>query len=159
MGYLSDLRKHVGHAPLLMVGATVLVLDPQGRLLLLKRADNECWGPPGGAVEPGEVVEEAARRESLEETGLELGDLSLFGVFSGQDQFYRYPNGDEVHNVTVVYIGRHAGGAVRLSAEHTQAGWFPPSATPAAISPPIIPVLERFKTVFISGPNGPAEYP
>src|SRR5512143_1278875 len=104
MSYLSELREFVGHRPLLMVGATVLVFDRQNRLLLLKRADNQCWGPPGGAVEPGEVVEEAARRETLEETGLEIGDLSLFGVFGGEDQFYRYPNGDEVYNVTIVYI-------------------------------------------------------
>jgi ADP-ribose pyrophosphatase YjhB (NUDIX family) len=62
MDYLLELRKYVGHRPLLMVGATVFVFDEEDRLLLLKRRDNKCWGPPGGAVEPGEVVEEAAKR-------------------------------------------------------------------------------------------------
>lgn len=143
MNYLTELRKYVGHRPLLMVGATVFVFDEKGRLLLLKRRDNQCWGPPGGAVEPGEVVEEAAKRETLEETGLELGELSLYGVFSGEDQFYRYPNGDEVHNVTIVYLARVQGGEIQISAEHTDWGYFPPSEIPSEISPPIIPILKK----------------
>jgi ADP-ribose pyrophosphatase YjhB (NUDIX family) len=148
MSYLSELRKYVGHNPLLMVGATVLVFDSENRLLLLKRADNQCWGPPGGAVEPGEVVEEAARRETLEETGLEIGEITLFGVFSGDDQFYRYPNGDEVHNVTITYLARVNGGKVQLSPEHTDWKYFPLDKIPSEISPPIVPVLEKLVEEF-----------
>jgi len=144
MDYLASLRKHVGHAPLLMVGAATLVTDEAHRLLLLKRADSGCWGPPGGAVELGEVVEDAARREVREETGLELDNLDLFGVFSGAEFFYHYPNGDEVHNVTIVYLARPAGTQVRLNAEHTEWGWFAPTQVPADLSPPIRPVIERF---------------
>jgi ADP-ribose pyrophosphatase YjhB (NUDIX family) len=148
MDYLLELRKHVGHRPLLMVGATVFVFDEQDRVLLLKRKDNECWGPPGGAVEPGEVVEEAAKRETLEETGLELGELSLYDVFSGEEQFYRYPNGDEVHNVTIVYLAHVQGGEVRISDEHTDWGYFPPAEIPSEISPPIIPILKKLLADF-----------
>lgn len=144
MSYLSELRKYVGHSPLLMVGATVFVFDSENRLLLLKRADNQCWGPPGGAVEPGEVVEEAARRETLEETGLEIGEMSLFGVFSGEDQFCCYPNGDEVHNVTITYLARVSDGKVHLSPEHTDWKYFSLDEIPSAISPPIVPVLKKF---------------
>ncbi|MGE5248849.1 MAG: NUDIX hydrolase [Bacteroidota bacterium] len=143
MSYLLELREIVGHRPLLMVGATVLVLDTEGRLLLLKRADNACWGPPGGAVEPGEAVEAAALRETLEETGLELPEVSLFGVFSGEDQFYCYPNGDEVHIVNIVYECRGPNRDVQLSREHTASGWFGPGELPEPISPPIIPVLSK----------------
>jgi 8-oxo-dGTP pyrophosphatase MutT (NUDIX family) len=148
MNYLTELRKYVGHRPLLMVGATVFVFDEKGSLLLLKRRDNQCWGPPGGAVEPGEVVEEAAKRETLEETGLELVELSLYGVFSGEDQYYRYPNGDEVHNVTIVYTSHIQGGEVRISAEHTDWGYFPPAEIPSEISPPIIPILKKLLADF-----------
>ena len=144
MSYLSNLRQFVGHQPLLMVGATVFVLDERDRLLLLKRVDNESWGPPGGAVEPGEVVEEAVVRETLEETGLELQDTTLYSVFSGEDQFYRYPNGDEVHIVDILYICRHFTGEVRLSGEHTAWGWFELDRIPQPISPPIIPILKKF---------------
>ena len=152
MDYLIELRKLVGHRPLLMVGATVFVFDEQNRVLLLMRRDNKCWGPPGGAVEPGEVVEEAAKRETLEETGLEIGELSLFGVFSGKEQFYRYPNGDEVHNVTITYISHIQGGQVRISPEHTDWKYFPLAEIPAKISPPIIPILTKLLTDFQDKP-------
>ncbi len=148
MGYLTELRKYVGHRPLLMVGATVFVFDEKDRLLLLKRADNECWGPPGGAVEPGEAVEEAAIREIFEETGLELGDLSLYGVLSGGDQFYRHPNGDEVHNVTITYPAHVNGNRIQTSPEHTDWKFFPLNEIPTAISPPIIPILKKILTDF-----------
>lgn len=145
MEYIQFLRQHIGHAPILMVGAAILIVDEQDRLLLLKRSDSGAWGPPGGATEPGEVVEEAARRETLEETGLQVGDMSLFGVFSGPELFYKYPNGDEVYNVTIVYLSREVEGKVRLNGEHTAWGWFAPADLPADISPPIIPVIEQFK--------------
>jgi ADP-ribose pyrophosphatase YjhB (NUDIX family) len=143
--YLASLRRYVGHAPLMMVGAATLVVDGQGRLLLMKRSDNGCWAPPGGAVELGEQVEQAARREVLEETGLTLGDLELFGVFSGPEFFYRYPNGDEVHNITIVYLAREFNGSLTLNDEHTAWGWFATADIPADIGPPILPVIEKFK--------------
>jgi ADP-ribose pyrophosphatase YjhB (NUDIX family) len=144
MDYLLELRKLVGHRPLLMVGAATLIVDEQNRLLLMKRSDSGCWGPPGGAVELGEVVETAARREVREETNLELGEMSLFGVFSGLELFYVYPNGDEVYNVTIVYLTRDWRGEVRLNGEHTDWRWFALEDIPEAISPPIRPVLVQF---------------
>jgi len=145
MEYIQYLRQYVGHAPILMVGAAVLIVDEQDRLLLLKRVDSGCWGPPGGAVEPGEVVETAARREVREETGLNITDLSLFGVFSGPELFYRYPNGDEVYNVTIIYKSHEFTGEVKLNEEHTDWCWFSRADIPGDISPPIIPVIEKFK--------------
>src|SRR5664280_453363 len=98
MNYIQSLRQYIGHRPILMVGAAILIVNNENRLLLLERSDSSCWGPPGGAVELGEEVEAAARRETLEETGLEIGGMELFGVFSGPQLYYRYPNGDEVYN-------------------------------------------------------------
>jgi len=126
MEYMLELRKLVGHRPLLMVGAGALIVDEQERLLLMKRSDNGCWGLPGGAVELGEGVETTARREVREETGLELGELAFFGVFSGPELFYRYPNGDEVYNVAIIYQTRNWRGEVRLNDEHTDWRWFAP---------------------------------
>jgi ADP-ribose pyrophosphatase YjhB (NUDIX family) len=83
MDYILQLRQYIGHRPVLMVGAAILVLDDQDRLLMMKRSDSGNWGIPGGATEPGEVVEEAAKRETLEEVNLEIHEMSLFGVFSG----------------------------------------------------------------------------
>jgi len=144
MEYLQELRQLVGHRPLLMVGAAVLIVDQQDHLLLMKRSDSGCWGPPGGAVELGELVETAARREVREETGLELGEMALFGVFSGPDLFYRYPNGDEVFNVTIVYLVHDRRGNIRLNGEHTKWDWFTPQDIPENISPPIKPAIAQF---------------
>ena len=102
--YIMDLRKIVGHRPLLQVGAGVIVEDALGRVLLQLRSDNHCWGYAGGSVELDEVVEEAAKRELFEETGLVANELSLFGVFSGKETHYIYPNGDEVSNIDIVFI-------------------------------------------------------
>ena len=69
MGYIIDLRKLVGHRPLLMPAGCVLIVNDKKQLLLQKRADNGYWAYPGGAMELGESFEECAIREALEETG------------------------------------------------------------------------------------------
>ncbi len=148
MDYLLHLRQFIGHAPILMVGAAILVVDNEDRLLLLKRSDSNCWGLPGGAMEPGEAVESAAKRETREEAGLEVGEMSLFGVFSGPELYYKYPNGDEVYNVTIVYLSRDWRGEVALNEEHTQWDWFAVDEIPEDLSPPIKPVIEQFKRAF-----------
>jgi 8-oxo-dGTP pyrophosphatase MutT (NUDIX family) len=148
MDYILQLRQYIGHRPILMVGAAILVLDEQDRLLMMKRSDSRCWGLPGGATEPGEVVEAAAKRETLEETNLEIGEMSLFGVFSGPELYYKYPNGDEVYNVTVMYLSHDWRGEVKLNDEHTEWRWFAAKEIPEEISPPIKPILERFKLSF-----------
>ena len=145
MEYIQSLRQHVGHASILTVGAVVLIVDEQNRLLMLKRSDNKSWGLPGGAVEPGELVEDAALRETLEESGLQVDEMSLFGVFSGPECYYKYPNGDEVYNVTIVYLSHDVSGDICLNDEHTEWRWFTCSEIPDNISPPIIPVIEKFK--------------
>jgi 8-oxo-dGTP pyrophosphatase MutT (NUDIX family) len=148
MEYLHELRKLVGHRPLLMVGAAVLLVDNRDRLLLMKRSDSGCWGPPGGAVEPGEIVEAAARRETLEETGLEIGAMTLFGVFSGPELYYKYPNRDEVYNVTIMYLSRDWKNDIQINGEHTEWRWFTAPDIPENISPPILPAIRQFIEAF-----------
>ena len=145
MDYILQLRQYIGHRPILLVGAAILVLDEQNRLLLMRRSDIGCWGIPGGGTEPGEVVEEAARREALEEINLNIGEMSLFGVFSGPEFYFKYPNGDEVYNVTIVYVSRDWLGELQLNEEHTEWRWFPPQEIPEDLSPPIKPIIEKFK--------------
>ena len=145
MDYIQSLRKYIGHDPMQMVGAAILLLDNENRLLLLERTDNGCWGPPGGAVELGEEVEAAARRETLEETGLEVGGMALFGVYSGSELYFKYPNGDEVYNITIIYLTRDWQGEFQLNDEHTSSRWFEVAKIPENISPPIRPVIEQFK--------------
>ena len=136
--YILDLRKLVGHRPLLQVGASVLLENEQGHILLEKRTDNHCWGYPGGSVELDERVEDAAKRELFEETGLSAGDLQLFGVFSGEEMHYVYPNGDEVSNVDIVFLYRSFSGELKpQTSEVDQLCFFPADALPENLSPPI----------------------
>ncbi|GAA0729333.1 NUDIX hydrolase [Clostridium malenominatum] len=113
--YILDLRKLVGQRPLIQCGAGVIIKN-NNRILLQLRKDNKKWGLPGGSVEIGEKVEEAAVREVMEESGLhiEIDDLKLFGVFSGKRQHYVYPNGDEVHNVVTIFIADKYSGELDL---------------------------------------------
>lgn len=111
--YIMELRAIVGHRPLLQVGAGVIVVDCENRILLQLRSDNHCWGYAGGSVELDEAVEDAAKRELFEETGLIAESLELFGVFSGKDTHYVYPNGDEVSNVDIVYVCRKYTGTLK----------------------------------------------
>jgi len=63
-----------------LFGASVIVYR-NDKILLQQRQDNKCWGYHGGRVEIGEIVEDAAKRELLEETGLIANTLELFGIF------------------------------------------------------------------------------
>ena len=148
MGYISDIRKKIGHDPLLIVGASVIVTDEAGRVLLQHRADNGLWGYHGGCVELGENTEAAARRELLEETGLTAGKMTLFGVFSGPEMRYTYPNRDQASVVDVVYLCSDYSGEIRPQPEEvTELRWFAPAAIPAddQLSPPNIPALRRWQ--------------
>lgn len=144
--YILDLRKIVGHRPLLQVGASVIVIDPDGRILLQKRRDNGLWGYAGGSVELDEAVDAAAKRELFEETGLVAEELELFDVFSGKSLHYIYPNGDEVSNVDIVYICRRWSGTLSPQAsEVAELRFFAPEEMPpqTELTPPNRPVLKK----------------
>ena len=145
-GYISEMRKLVGHRTLIQCAASILCIDSRGWLLLGKRTDNHLWGYSGGSVEIDEKVEEAAKRELFEEMGLTADEIELFCINSGPEAHYIYPNGDEVSNVEIIYLCRKYHGTVRAQPEEMEElRFFPPEAlTPALISPPIRHVVERY---------------
>lgn len=164
MNYIQELRQLVGKRPLIMVGATLLALNPRNELLMLKRNDNGCWGVPGGAMEIGESLEDTVKRETKEEIGLAINDFELFGVYSGKELYYRYPNGAEVYNVSVVYIARNISTTIEVNPdEHNEYGYFDLNSLPAEISPPIKPIIRDLITsrnadnssVILSDKGGP----
>ena len=102
--YLKDLRKKVGHTPLLLAHAVVVLFNKQGEVLLEERSDDGYFDFPGGGIDLKEKAEDAAKRELLEETGLVANKLALFNVYTGEITHYVYFNGDEIYGVDLVYI-------------------------------------------------------
>jgi 8-oxo-dGTP diphosphatase len=84
--------------------AADLIAEVGDRIVLIERRNfPHGWAIPGGFVEVGERVEDAAVREAREETSLEFELRALLGVYSRPD---RDPRG---HTITVVYVGRARG--------------------------------------------------
>ena len=141
--YIRTMRKYIGHEMLQIVGASVYI-HKGGKLLLQKRKDNGCWGCHGGCVELGEIIEDAARRELFEETGLTALSLEFLGVFSGEELFYTYPNGDMVSIVDIVYLCEEfTGDLMKETNETTDLKWFDIDNIPNNISPPNYQSLKK----------------
>ncbi|WP_377890126.1 NUDIX hydrolase [Alkalihalobacillus sp. R86527] len=113
MDYVKELRELVGHRPLILPGAVVIIINEENELLLQHRTDGG-WGLPGGLMELGESLEETARREVKEETGLTIGNLTLLDVFSGSDYYLKVSNGDELYSVTTVYVTEEVRGTLTV---------------------------------------------
>ena len=141
--YMKFLRKHVGSERVILAGASVFI-HKDGKLLLQKRRDNGCWADHGGCCEIGETVEETAKRELFEETGLVANSLELFGVFSGKELFYTYPNGDKVAYVIIAYLCNDFSGELNADPDEvTELRWFGLDELPENIAPSVMPVLKK----------------
>ncbi|MCY9656524.1 NUDIX hydrolase [Paenibacillus chondroitinus] len=117
MGYVEDLRKIVGTIPLILVGAVVIIIDEENRILLQKRMHHPVgrYGLPGGLMELGESTVETAQREVYEETGLKVRNLNLIDVFSGKENYIKAPNGDEFYVVVTAYWTKDFSGNLRIN--------------------------------------------
>lgn len=106
------------------LAVNVAVIDERGRVLLTRREDFEVWCLPGGGVEAGESLAEAAVRETREETGLEVALTRLVGLYSR-------PNFGGYHTLAL-FAGKIAGGTLRPApAEVIETGWFGAGDLPA----------------------------
>ena len=113
--------------PKLMVD--VVVPSEDGRILLIRRASDPYegqWALPGGFVEVGETLEEAAAREAGEETGLQVDIVRLVGVYSDPD---RDPRG---HNVSVAFLVRVLSGELAAATDASEAALLDPSSVELA---------------------------
>jgi mutator protein MutT len=92
--YIREIRKTIGHSPVMIPACGVIIENKQGEILLQQRSDNAKWGLPGGGMEIGETFLETAKREVYEEVGIIVENLELFGIYSGDDRYIVYPNQD-----------------------------------------------------------------
>ena len=142
MGYIKEIRKYVGHSPIMVTAAMCIIYDKEKGILLEKRTDNGMWCVPGGALELGETLEEALRREVKEETSLEISNPKLFDVKAGVHMVY--PNKDEVYYTDVVYEINEYEGELKLDSESQELVWTPIDKLPDNIMPTQIEYIEKF---------------
>ena len=122
MGYISELRKKVGHAPLMAPAAMAIIYDKEKNAILLeRRTDNGMWCIPGGALELGEDFIDGLKREVKEETNLDINNPELFALRSGIHMVY--PNGDEMYYTDAVYIVKEFSGELRSDSESDRLSW------------------------------------
>lgn len=115
----------VGNEKVIMVVSGAIVFDKENRVLMQRRSDNGQWGFPGGFMELDESVQEAAKREVYEETGLQLDHLELFGIYSGPQYDKTFPNGDQVSLVLISFLCReHKGELIESKKESIQNKFF-----------------------------------
>lgn len=144
--YIKELRKIVGTRPIIMCGAGSFILNEANEILMIHRTDNDTWGIPGGALEFGETLEDAAIREAFEETNLIIKDLTLFNIFSGEMYYYKYPNGDEVFNVVAIYYTDDYEGNLKADeTESKEVDFFPLNKLPENINPVDILIINSFR--------------
>lgn len=116
----------------LMASASAVIFDDAGRVLLMRRADNQRWGIPGGRAEIGESIAQTVIREVFEETGLRVSVKRLIGVYSDPTRYSiaAYPNGELVQFVNVCFECAIEGGALTGSHEGRALRFFDPRQLP-----------------------------
>ena len=142
MSYIGEMRKFVGHAPIMAVAAMGILYNEEKGLLLEKRTDTGEWCTPGGAIELGESLEYALKREIKEETNLDIANPKLFDIKANVHMVY--PNKDEVYYTDVVYEINEFFGDIKPDKESTELRFFDLDNLPKNIMPTQIRYIERF---------------
>ena len=107
----------------------VVVADDNGRVLLIHRTDNDNWALPGGAMDFGETLSDAAVRETLEETGIKVEITGLVGIYTDPRHIILYTsNGEARQEFSVVFTARAVGGKPTTSSESRDVEWVEPEA-------------------------------
>jgi 8-oxo-dGTP pyrophosphatase MutT (NUDIX family) len=126
--FILELRRKIGHDLLWLPGVTAVVRRGD-ELLMVQRADNRQWTPVTGIVDPGEEPAVAARREALEETGVEIRvDRLAMTSVSGE---YRYANGDHAIYLDLTFACSWVAGEPYVGDdESVDARWWPLDGLP-----------------------------
>jgi 8-oxo-dGTP pyrophosphatase MutT (NUDIX family) len=111
----------------LRVAVSAFVLDEAGRLLMIRRTDNDRYAIPGGGQEFGESVAQAVVREVEEETGLTVDVTDFIGIFSDPDYVIEYDDGEVRQEFSLCFRARPVSGDLRTSSESKEVLWVEPA--------------------------------
>lgn len=112
----------------LVPSVNVVVENDEGGILMIRRTDNGNWALPGGAIDLGESVAQAAIRETKEETGIDCEITGLIGIYSDPKHLIHYTsNGETRQEFSILLCARRVGGHTRVSDETSVVEWTPKS--------------------------------
>lgn len=111
----------------LKVAVSAFVVDPQLRLLMIRRTDNNLYSIPGGGQEVGETVTQAVVREVKEETGVDVEVTGLIGIYSDPAHVIAYDDGEVRQEFSICFRARVLGGELRTSSESKEVQWVEPA--------------------------------
>lgn len=120
--YWAELRKFIGHS-VVYSSSCVIIIEKDDKILSVKRTDDGMWSLPAGAKELGDGLEKTIRLEALEEVGVNLYDLQLIAIQSGQKMFWKYPNENEMHYISFVWKGKTLDLPKISDGENTEIRW------------------------------------
>jgi 8-oxo-dGTP pyrophosphatase MutT (NUDIX family) len=104
----------------------VVVTNEDGDVLLIQRSDNGNWAVPGGAIDLGESMAEAAARETLEESGITCTITGLVGIYTDPKHIILYTsNGEARQEFSIVLTAVATGGQPTPSNETSRVVWAP----------------------------------
>jgi 8-oxo-dGTP pyrophosphatase MutT (NUDIX family) len=104
----------------------VVVVNDAGEILMIRRSDNGNWAVPGGAIDLGESLTEAAARETREETGIECRITGIVGIYTDPRHIILYTsNGEARQEFSIVLTATATGGQPTPSDESTEVRWVP----------------------------------
>jgi 8-oxo-dGTP diphosphatase len=103
--------------------AAVALFDADGKILLLRRKDNEKWTMPGGTLNFGESLTDCAIREVREETGFNIRINGLIGTYTDPNVLIAYSDGEVRQEFTFVYSAEIESGALAIDGESTESAW------------------------------------
>jgi 8-oxo-dGTP pyrophosphatase MutT (NUDIX family) len=110
----------------LVPSVNVVVTNPAGEVLLIRRSDNDNWAVPGGAIDLGESLVQAAVRETREETGIDCEVTGLVGIYTDPRHVILYTsNGEARLEFSIVLTARATGGEPTRSEESIDVRWVP----------------------------------
>ena len=102
----------------------VVVTNDQGQILLIRRSDNDNWAVPGGAIDLGESMTQAAVRETKEESGIDCEVAGLVGIYTDPRHVILYTsNGEARQEFSILLTARPVGGQPKPSDESSEVRW------------------------------------
>ena len=111
----------------IVVAVTAFVRDEVGRLLLIRRTDNDLYAIPGGALELGETLTQTVQREVMEETGIAVTVTGLIGVYSDPEHVIEFTDGEVRQEFSICFRANPTGGEPRTSDESKEVLWVAPA--------------------------------